>query len=86
MTYEHIGILGASAEGAALCYPTICVESGQRLGREHHLEVIMHTNDLGALMELRDPGRPGVGQKTRRNTDSETWCLSVPTSNWPARP
>ena len=29
---QHIGIVGCSAEGAALCYKTICVEGAALLG------------------------------------------------------
>jgi aspartate racemase len=44
---QHIGIVGCSAEGAALCYRTICVEGAAILGRPHaHPEVSMHTPSL----------------------------------------
>ncbi len=56
MGYQHIGILGVSAEGAALCYRTICVEAGRRLGGEHHPQVTMHTNDLGEIFGLSERG------------------------------
>jgi len=42
----HIGIVGCSAEGAALCYRTICVEGAQRLGAHAHPEVSLHTPSL----------------------------------------
>jgi aspartate racemase len=42
----HIGIVACSAEGAALCYRTICVEGGALLGRHAHPEVSMHTPSL----------------------------------------
>ena len=29
---QHIGIVGCSAEGAALCYRTICLEGAAHLG------------------------------------------------------
>ncbi|MFP3739829.1 aspartate racemase, partial [Burkholderia sp. SIMBA_019] len=32
----HIGIVACSAEGAALCYRTICAEGAQRLGPHTH--------------------------------------------------
>jgi aspartate racemase len=47
----HIGIVGCSAEGAALCYKTICVEGEARCGRHAHPEVSMHTPSLAATME-----------------------------------
>ncbi|HEV2722542.1 MAG TPA: aspartate racemase, partial [Thermoanaerobaculia bacterium] len=36
---QHIGIVACSAEGAALCYRTICVESARFLGAHAHPEV-----------------------------------------------
>src|SRR5689334_12278990 len=43
---QHIGIVACSAEGAALCYRTICVEGAQLLGPHAHPEVSMHTPSL----------------------------------------
>jgi aspartate racemase len=43
---RHIGIVGCSAEGAALCYRTICVEGAQLLGEYAHPEVSLHTPPL----------------------------------------
>ncbi len=43
MTFEHIGIAACSAEGAALCYRTICMEATTLLGRYRHPEITMHT-------------------------------------------
>jgi len=43
----HIGIVGCSAEGAALCYRTICVEGAQLLGAAHaHPELSLHSHSL----------------------------------------
>jgi aspartate racemase len=42
----HIGIVGCSAEGAALCYRTICSEGSALLGEHAHPEVSMHTPSL----------------------------------------
>jgi aspartate racemase len=47
----HIGIVACSAEGAALCYRTICVEGAQLLGTHAHPEVSMHTYALAEYME-----------------------------------
>jgi len=44
---KHIGIVGCSAEGAALCYRTICAESEALMGEHMHPEVSMHTFPLG---------------------------------------
>jgi aspartate racemase len=46
----HIGIVACSAEGAALCYRTICAEAPALLGRYMHPEVSMHTHCLGEYM------------------------------------
>jgi aspartate racemase len=48
---QHIGIVACSAEGAALCYRTICVEGAQLLGPHDHPEVTMHTHALARSME-----------------------------------
>jgi aspartate racemase len=48
---QHIGIVACSAEGAALCYRTICVEGAQLLGPHAHPEVSMHTHSLDAYMK-----------------------------------
>ena len=60
----HIGIAACSAEGAALCYRTICVEGAQLLGAAHaHPEVSMHTPSLAATMDLIYRGDwQGVGE------------------------
>jgi aspartate racemase len=47
---KHIGIVACSAEGAALCYRTICVEGAQLFGRHGHPEVSMHTYPLAEYM------------------------------------
>jgi aspartate racemase len=51
---QHIGIVACSAEGAALCYRTICLEGAQLLGRHNHPEVSMHTNPLAEYMKFVD--------------------------------
>ena len=48
---QHIGIVGCSAEGAALCYRTICLEGAQFLGQHDHPEVSMHTHSLAAYKQ-----------------------------------
>lgn len=47
---HHIGIVACSAEGAALCYRTICVEGAALLGPHAHPEVSMHTHSLADYM------------------------------------
>jgi len=53
---QPIGIVACSAEGAALCYRTICVEGAQLLGAHDHPEVSMHTHALAAYMKCIDRG------------------------------
>ena len=48
---QHVGIVACSAEGAALCYRTLCVEGAQYLGAHNHPEVSMHTHPLADYME-----------------------------------
>lgn len=47
---KHIGIVGCSAEGAALCYRTICGEAPPLMGEHMHPEVSMHTHPLAEYM------------------------------------
>ena len=53
----HIGIVGCSAEGAALCYRTICTEAAALLGQPHaHPSVSMHTPSLADYVACLDRG------------------------------
>ncbi len=47
---KHIGIVACSAEGAALCYRTLCAEAPALMGEHMHPEVSMHTHPLGKYM------------------------------------
>jgi aspartate racemase len=47
---KHIGIVACSAEGAALCYRTICAEAPAQMGEHMHPEISMHTYPLGEYM------------------------------------
>lgn len=59
----HIGIVACSAEGAALCYRTICTEGPAILGPHAHPEITMHTFSLGDYMDLIYRGDwQGVGE------------------------
>jgi aspartate racemase len=51
---QHIGIVACSAEGAALCYRTVCLEAGEALGKHAHPEVSMHTHALAEYMKFID--------------------------------
>src|SRR5206468_4975375 len=60
---QHIGIVACSAEGAALCYRTICVEGAPLLGAHDHPEVSMHTHSLAEYMTCIYRGDwQGVGE------------------------
>ncbi len=60
---RHIGIVACSAEGAALCYRTICVEGAGLLGPHAHPEVSMHTPSLADYMAHIYRGDwPGIGE------------------------
>jgi len=59
----HIGIAACSAEGAALCYRTICTEAPAILGTHDHPEVTVHTPSLGEYMDHIYRGDwPAVGE------------------------
>jgi aspartate racemase len=60
---QHIGIVGCSAEGAALCYRTICIEGAELLGGHDHPEVSVHTYSLGEYVRRIDADDwGGVGE------------------------
>jgi aspartate racemase len=60
---QHIGIVACSAEGASLCYRTICAEGAALLGPHGHPEVSMHTPPLSDYMACIDQGDwRGVGE------------------------
>lgn len=57
MAFKHIGIVGCSAPGAALCYQTICTEAPALLKVKHaHPEVSMHTQPLSGYMRFIEAG------------------------------
>lgn len=59
---DHIGIVACSAEGAALCYKTICTEGAELLGPHAHPEVSMHTPSLAEYLTCLERGDlQGVG-------------------------
>ncbi len=47
---KHIGIVACSAEGAALCYRTICAEAPAKMGEHCHPQITMHTHPLSEYM------------------------------------
>lgn len=52
----HIGIVGCSAEGAALCYRTLCAEGPALLGPHAHPEISMHTPSLALYVDCLERG------------------------------
>lgn len=62
MKAQHIGIVACSAEGAALCYRTLCVEGALLMGNHAHPEITMHGHSLAAYVEYIERGDwQGVG-------------------------
>jgi aspartate racemase len=60
---QHIGIVACSAEGAALCYRTICTEGARLLGPHGHPEITMHTPSLAQYVAcLERDDWAGVGE------------------------
>lgn len=52
----HIGIVGCSAEGAALCYRTLCLEAEPYLGMHAHPQVTLHTHALAQYLPHIEAG------------------------------
>jgi aspartate racemase len=60
---QHIGIVACSAEGAALCYRTICAEGAALLGAHAHPEVSLHSHSLADYVACLAAGdRQGVAE------------------------
>jgi aspartate racemase len=47
---QHIGIVAGSAEGAALCYRTICLEAPAFMGEHNHPEITMNSLPMASVM------------------------------------
>jgi aspartate racemase len=47
---RHVGIVAGSAEGAALCYRTICLEAPAVMGEHNHPEITMNSVPMAAHM------------------------------------
>jgi aspartate racemase len=47
---QHIGIVAGSAEGAALCYRTICLEAPAIMGEHNHPEITMNSMPMADHM------------------------------------
>lgn len=68
---RHIGIVACSAEGASLCYRTICAEGAALLGRPHaHPEVSLHSLSLADYVDCLERGDlHGVGDLMLRSAE-----------------
>lgn len=79
---RHIGIVAVSAEGAALCYRTICAEGAAIFGPHMHPEITMHTIALGEYMRVADGGWNSVGdlllKSARKLADAGAELLICP--------
>jgi aspartate racemase len=51
-TRSHIGIVAGTAEGASLCYRSLCHEAEHLIGRHAHPEITMHTFPLALYLDL----------------------------------
>jgi aspartate racemase len=52
----HIGIVAGTADGAALCYRTLCHEAERLMGRHAHPEMTLHALPLDAYLAHIDAG------------------------------
>ena len=60
---QHIGIVACSAEGAALCYRTICLEALAIMGEHNHPEITMNSIPMAQHMRyIRDGDWKSVAQ------------------------
>jgi len=59
---KHVGIVAVSAEGAALCYRTICGEAAAVMGPYMHPEITMHTVALGEYIRTANGRWNAVGE------------------------
>src|SRR5688572_1488653 len=53
---KHIGIVACSAEGAALCYRTICRDALQLVGKNDHPRITMDSIPMAAWMPAFEAG------------------------------
>src|SRR5690348_1994344 len=53
---KRIGVVAVTAEGAALCYRTLCSEGVALLGGYQHPEITLHTLPLAEYMQRIEGG------------------------------
>lgn len=67
---KHIGIIACSAEGAALCYRSICLEGKELMGEHTHPEISLHCYNLAEYMEcIYEEDWSGVAQLMRGSAE-----------------
>lgn len=67
---KHIGIVAVSAEGAALCYCTICAEGAALVGPHNHPEITMHTYPHADYLRHVEAGRwDGLGSLLKESAE-----------------
>jgi aspartate racemase len=52
MKVKHIGIVGVSYEGAALCYQSICAQAAEVMGEYQHPQITLHTFPLADYLRF----------------------------------
>lgn len=68
---KHIGIIACSAEGAALCYRTICQRALEYLGEHDHPRITMDSIPMAATMPyFRNRDMAGVAAVLRRSLET----------------
>src|SRR5713226_6964453 len=72
---KHIGIVACSAEGAALCYRTICAEGARILGPHAHPEISMHTPSMSRYVEFLNRGdQQGIAELMLTSAQKLAMC------------
>jgi len=70
MPVLHIGIVACSAEGAALCYRTVCTEGPKLLGGHAHPEVSLHSPSMDDYAVHLDRGNwSGIAELMLRSAE-----------------
>lgn len=65
---KHIGVVGISSEGAALCYRTICTEAHRRLGEYRQPQITLHHFSLHEILKYQNKNNwPGVADVVLRS-------------------
>lgn len=50
---KHVGIVAVTAEGAALCYKTLCARAQEILGEHTHPEITIHSSSFHSILEAQ---------------------------------